>query len=86
MLTTSDVIELLRQGIERQRVPGHLVPRGVHGGVSAYEFLAVDIKTHLPKTRHNCTFCLIIVCLYSMRRHTLPLLSKAKEYVEQARL
>jgi hypothetical protein len=30
--------EFLRLGIERQRVPGHLVPRGVHGGISPYDF------------------------------------------------
>ena len=72
--------ELLSQGIERQRVPGHLTPRGVHGGVSPYEFLALDLKTDLPKTRNGSTICMIIVCLYSMHRHSIALLHKAYEY------
>ena len=66
--------ELLRQGRERQRLPGHLTPRGVHGGISRYEFIALDLKTDLPKTRNGCTICMIIVCLYSMRRHLVALL------------
>jgi hypothetical protein len=37
--------ELLSGGKERQRVPGHITPRGLHSGVAPYEFLALDLKT-----------------------------------------
>ena len=47
--------ELLSVGRERQRVPGHITPRGMHGGIAPYEFLALDLKTDLPKTRHGCS-------------------------------
>ena len=37
------------------------------------------LKTDLPKTRHGCSICMIIVCLYSMRRHTVALSHKSDE-------
>jgi len=72
-------MELLSVGKERQRVPGHITPRGLHSGVAPYEFLALDLKTDLPNTRNGCTICMIIVCLYSMRRHTVALVHKSDE-------
>ena len=71
--------ELLSVGKERQRVPGHITPRGAHGGIAPYEFLALDLKTDLPKTRYGCSICMIIVCLFSMRRHTVALVHKSDE-------
>ena len=38
--------ELRKRGIERQRVPGHINPRGVHSGLAPYELLAIDLKTN----------------------------------------
>ena len=67
-------------------MPGHLTPRGVHGGISPYEFLALDLKTDLPKTRNGSTICMIIVCLYTMRRHSVALLRKAYEYEDLVNL
>jgi hypothetical protein len=42
-------MELLSVGKERQRVPGHITPRGLHSGVAPYEFLALDLKTDLQR-------------------------------------
>ena len=71
---------LRQQGIERQRIPGHITTRGHHGGLAPYELLAIDLKTDLPKTRQGCTICMIVVCLFSMRRHTVALKKKHEEY------
>ena len=60
-------------------MPGHITPRDMHGGIAPYEFLALDLKTDLPKTRHSCSICMIIVYLYSMRRHTVALSHKSDE-------
>ena len=41
--------ELLSVGRERQRVPGHITPRGMHCGIVPYDFLALDLKTRLTQ-------------------------------------
>jgi hypothetical protein len=72
--------ELRKRGVERQRVPGHINPRGVHSGLAPYEVLAIDLKTHLPPTRFGHTICMMIVCLYSMKRHCVSLGAKSQEF------
>ena len=42
---------LPQQGRERQNVPGHITPRGLHGGIATYELLALDLKTELTYLR-----------------------------------
>ena len=71
---------LREQGIECQRIPGHVTTRGHHSDLAPYELLAIDLKTDLPKTRQGCTICMIVVCLFSMKRHTIALKKKHEEY------
>lgn len=35
--------ELLHKGVERQRVPGHVVPRGIHAGLALYESIDMAV-------------------------------------------
>ena len=72
--------ELLKKGIERQRVPEHITPRGVHAGLAPYELIAIDLKTNSPPTRLEHTICMLIVCLYSMKRYSVSLAKKSHEF------
>lgn len=66
-------LQLALEDRDRQRVPGHLTPWGIHGGLAPYELVALDLMTDLPPTHHRCTICMIVVCLYSMKRHSIAL-------------
>ena len=72
--------ELLKRGVERRRVPDRITPRGIHAGLAPYELVAIDLKTNLPPTRLGHTICMLIVCLYSMKRHSVSLAKKSQEF------